>query len=87
MKNNENTKKWLLLQVFSLKAGSSITTCIIYIYTYILAWDVMCWDTFAPSYISCVASEVARIANQAETRKITVYHEIAQSHIFTPIGF
>ena len=52
-----------------------------------LAWDVTCWDTFAPSYISSAASGAARIANQAETRKITLYHEIAQSHIFTPIGF
>ena len=52
-----------------------------------LAWDVTCWDTFAPSHISSAASGAARIANQAETRKITLYHEIAQSHIFTPIGF
>jgi hypothetical protein len=52
-----------------------------------LAWDVTCWDTLAPSYIPSATSGVAKIANQAESSKNTLYHENAQSHFFVPIGF
>ena len=52
-----------------------------------LAWDVTCWDTLAPSYILGAASEPGKIANQAESRKNTIYNEIAQSHYFVAIGF
>ena len=34
-----------------------------------LAWDVTC-DILAPSYIPCAASGAAKIANQAESRKL-----------------
>ena len=45
-----------------------------------LTWDVTCWDTLTPSYIPGATSEVGKIANQAESRKNTLYHKIAQSH-------
>ena len=51
-----------------------------------LAWDVTCWDTLAPSYISYAATGAASIANRAESRKNALYQEISQSHYFVPIG-
>ena len=52
-----------------------------------LAWDVTCWDTLAPSYLGSTPSGAAKIANQAESRKNTLYHEIALFHLFVPIEF
>ena len=34
-----------------------------------LAWDVMCSDMFAPTYLSLASSGAGRVANLAETRK------------------
>ena len=45
------------------------------------------WDTLAPSYVPSATSGAAKIANQVESRKNTLYHEIAQSLFFVPIGF
>ena len=35
-----------------------------------LTWDVTCWDTLAPSHVPGAASEVGKIANQAESERI-----------------
>ena len=51
-----------------------------------LTWDVTCWDTFAPSYISITASGAGATANCAETRKLSLYSEQSRTHYFVPIG-
>lgn len=35
-----------------------------------LAWDVTCWDTFAPTYKSLAASGAGSVANAAKHRKM-----------------
>ena len=52
-----------------------------------LAWDVTCWDTFAPSYTSHSSSGAGTVANLAEARKMAIYSNLNQTHHFVPIGF
>ena len=51
-----------------------------------LAWDVMCCDTFAPAYTSLAASRAGSVAGQAEERKVRLYHELENSHVFIPVA-
>ena len=48
--------------------------------------DVTMHDTFATLNISLVCSGAGLVANQAASRKIATYRELAHSHIFIPLA-
>jgi hypothetical protein len=52
-----------------------------------LVWDVTCWDSFAPSYISLSSSGAGLVAERAARRKRDVYKDLPANHIFIPIAF
>ena len=51
-----------------------------------LVWDVTCWDSFAPSYISLSSSGAGLVAERPAHRKRDVYKELTANHII-PITF
>ena len=52
-----------------------------------LAWDVTCWDSFAPSNIGLSSSQVGKVADTAGIRKRETYREIANCPYVQPIAF
>ena len=49
-------------------------------------WDVTVHDTFAATNISLACRGAGLVANQAASRKIATYRELADSHIVLPLA-
>ena len=51
-----------------------------------LAWDVTVLDTYADSHLADTATTAAAAADKAASNEVARYRQIANSHIFVPVG-
>ena len=73
---------WHLLIRWEETIWFNSTTLSVWLNHIVLAWDVTCPDTFAPSHVMLATSE----AGAVEDRKRVKYADLQSSHLFVPVA-